>query len=176
MPIPQNTESDLRRLDRLQDRWVEQYRRLHRWYERLEQPIRVDLDDPEAGLDYYYAFFLNCLSLRDWLCNDDNWARVRGKSRGDVCQEVCAYVRNQHNTLYVCWHIANSNKHLVLDRGPHKGGQVALDRASGSEWDQGQDQWTGLKTVFIGNPLRDAHDLASKCIEAWDWYIEDKLC
>ena len=46
--------------------WREQYDRMLRWRERLRAPGGMD----EHRRDDYYAFFVVCYHLKDWLKND----------------------------------------------------------------------------------------------------------
>ncbi len=154
MPIPHDIESRLVQLSRSNERWVEQYRRVHRWYERLKQPMPASRSGPLAPLDYYYAFFLNCYHLQDWLGKDTDWPHLKEKEHAPLGPN-----------FVLCANIANANKHLNSD--PH------LNQVDWVEWDQRRDVWNGGPRAWIDG--RDALDLASKCVEKWDEYIRKWL-
>ena len=95
-------------------RWQEQWARVQRLYDRLNQlsvgkPAPVDA---EAELDDTYSFFLHCYHLKDWLKNDP--------SSGKTAQEIESLVTKIPD-LALCADIANSVKHLTLNRPPRSG-------------------------------------------------------
>jgi hypothetical protein len=86
--------------------WREQYDRMLRWLERLHEPGEVD----ERRCDDFYAFFLICYHLKDWI-KSDPWTR---QEVPEITAQVEKFV-NDHESLRVCADIANGVKHLVRD-------------------------------------------------------------
>ena len=84
--------------------WREQYDRMRRWYARLDVFAPVD----EHRVDDFYAFFVCCFHLRDWLMQDSGLE----KSFGPAAK---AFV-NDNFWLRICADIANGSKHLRLDK------------------------------------------------------------
>ena len=86
-------------------RWPEQYARMKRVLARARSAPPIS----EQAEDDYYAFFVWCYHLKDWLKNDDSIP----SSVGD---RVERYVKDKR-CLGICGALANGIKHLRRDRG-----------------------------------------------------------
>jgi len=74
---------------------------MQRWWERLHEPGAID----ERRRDDFYAFFVTCFHLKDWLKNDPGVPKPTG--------EQAETLVNNRQSLRVCADIANGVKHLV---------------------------------------------------------------
>src|SRR2546422_7357586 len=83
--------------------WREQYDRMLRWFERLHEPGIPD----ERRRDDYYAFFVICYHLKDWLQKDP---LVPASVRKSVEKFI-----DTSPSLRMCADITNGVKHLVQD-------------------------------------------------------------
>jgi hypothetical protein len=80
--------------------WREQYDRMKRWQTRLHEPGVAD----EQRRDDFYAFFVSCFHLKDWLKRDPSVPRLVGEKAEELINRP---------SLRVCADIANGVKHLV---------------------------------------------------------------
>lgn len=81
--------------------WHEQYDRMSRWWVRLHAPGEVN----EQRRDDFYAFFVICYHLKDWLKNDP-------AVPPPVVERVEQLV-NDKLSIRVCADIVNGVKHFV---------------------------------------------------------------
>ena len=93
-----------RSIDIESTRWGEQHARMIRWHSRLAQANR---DDVVEQVDEFYAFFICCYHLKDWIKNDEHL-------ESSVRNRVEAFV-NQSDALSLAGDITNGFKHLKRD-------------------------------------------------------------
>jgi hypothetical protein len=150
----------------------EQFYRLKRWYQRLEMINNNQIKNFNSTYHYedeFYAFFLNCYHLKDWIKNDESII-----SKGDVEDFI-----NKNNCLRICADICNGQKHLKLHRTrseciPKLGKRdlhFEYKKENPSTWSM-----IGMKFYIkteIG--IIDAFELASDCMEKWQEFIEKKI-
>jgi hypothetical protein len=89
-------------------KYVEQFERLIRWYERLK-PVaegRESPKSPEVHRDEIFAFFMNCHHLKDCIKNDPSAPHLKNL--------VEPYI-NRSVPLSICADICNGLKHLTID-------------------------------------------------------------
>jgi hypothetical protein len=82
--------------------WREQYDRMRRWYARLIVSAPVD----DCRVDDFYAFFVFCSHLRDWLKQDPTIDKKIGVDAKTLV--------DGDRWLGMCADIANGSKHLRL--------------------------------------------------------------
>lgn len=145
-------------------KWFEQFRRVKRWYTRFKsmdegRPDTLTLDD---YLDEVYAFFQNCYHLKDWIKNDDS-ININPKTVED-------FVKN-HQDLRICRDICNSTKHLELRSKKKKPEVVKRNiylKLSAPETPKISIKY-GIDT---NGGEKDAFELATKCLHAWQTFLE----
>lgn len=157
-------------------RYNEQYNRMMRWYRRFEEirwsryePRSVHVNAEEIFLrqtDEIYAFFLNCYHLKDWIKNDNT---VKESAREKIEEFI-----NENECLKICADICNSIKHLELKK--HRGPEN-MEMASTLWISVGSDSsyiYVEAK-INVNDNEWDAFELASKCIQKWQGFINNNL-
>jgi hypothetical protein len=146
-----------------------QFKRLGRWYERfknINDDQILDKSD-EFYLDDVIAFFINCYHLKDWIKNDP--------AATSVADKVEAYINNNLE-LSLCADICTSMKHLEFNRNylPRSGGKVSWNKKD-VKLKVGSGERIIATKYRLDTKLgpRDAFDIATKCIEAWDKFYSD---
>lgn len=93
----------------MENKYLEQWERVKRWYERLNDiKIPKNTNHQDELLDYYYAFLFNLYHLKDWV-------KISNKSKGKELEKM---FDKDHGTEYfkVCADLVNGIKHLEIDR------------------------------------------------------------
>jgi len=83
--------------------WVEQWKRVDRWRNKLQAARARDYIPADEMMDLFYAFFQNVFFIRDWLV-----------SSGVNKNKVRALFSSYH--LSVCRDIVNGSKHCIITR------------------------------------------------------------
>ncbi|MDO8676501.1 MAG: hypothetical protein Q7K16_02525 [Candidatus Azambacteria bacterium] len=148
--------------------FIEQYKRMERWHERLEITCSRIPDGfgPLEELDDVLAFFQNCYHLKDWVKNDD--------SSGIPGIDVENFVNNSE-FLKVCGDLCNGSKHLKITK-PKTHGDTKINRHVYLRHG-GHVNDPIVKREFIiksGENKYEALDLANKCIKEWKKFFNDK--
>ena len=146
-------------------KYQEQYNRLNRWYKRFKEINDGKIHDKPSEIyqDDVYAFFMNCHHLKDWIKNDT--------AAASVANNVENYINNNPD-LSLCADICNGVKHLRLisnrsGERPKFGKKVAKVHIG-----------SGPITIALKYEIKtdsgtiDAFDLATKCIKAWEIFIQ----
>jgi len=148
-------------------KYMEQYDRMRRWYEKLRSLAQGRPHDMPSDnyLDEVYAFFLNCHHLKDWIKHDPS-------VDGSVQQRVEPHIGSSR-PLRLCADLCNSLKHLRLTKTPRSGenpqfGRKRFGLALGSGPAVISLQYYEVET---GTGPIDALDLASQCVAAWDDFL-----
>lgn len=130
--------------------WREQYDRMQRWRARLsEQPADID-----RGLDDFYAFFVVCFHLKDWLQGDP---AVDGTVKGNVE----GYASSQL-WLGLVADLANGTKHGLVDKTPRYDAPARLSESG------------GRIVVTHGRHVYPALRVVESGIRAWDRFLHDE--
>jgi len=149
--------------------YMEQFERVKRWYERFRGISQGRLHDRPS--DYYqdevYAFFLNCYHLKDWIKNDESVGAA-------AKMEVESFI-DQNEELKLCADICNAIKHLRLtttrsDQDPRFGRRLFHVGLGGPETTVSVDY-----TIDTSSGPVDAFELATKCLQAWENFIESHI-
>lgn len=91
------------------ENYIEQWKRVQRWYRRLNDiKIPKNRNQQDEVLDYYYAFLINLYHLKDWV-------KISNKSKGNELENM---FDKDHGTEYfkVCADLVNGIKHLTTKR------------------------------------------------------------
>lgn len=93
-------------------KWEEQWARMSRWLQRLQQfREKVPFDrDAAYYLDDIHAFFVEVHSFKDWLINDDEFRAASKVEKNEIESVVSSSL-----TLKIFADIANGKKHLKPD-------------------------------------------------------------
>jgi hypothetical protein len=140
--------------------WHDQWRRVERWYRRLE-PISADPPETEPeksdALDVVFAFFMNCFHLCDWLENDPTAPPGAG-----------AHVK-ANKALRICRDLCNGLKHYRLD--PRRSTTTyqrlgttgtTMTQSSPGRW------WIELEP---GGERLDMFGVAAECMALWARFV-----
>lgn len=133
--------------------WSGQLERVRRWHNRLMAAARGETYLESDLNDFAFAFFQNCLHLRDWV------------------QQTSSIPRSDLDVLFarvemkVCRDLANGTKHLNITR-PSVDAEFSIVR----EYDP-QARYRYRPVVFAGDERHDLLDLACRCLEAWESFL-----
>jgi hypothetical protein len=144
--------------------WHQQYKRMMRWRERLDEPGH----DEQRRHDDFYAFFVTAYHLADWIKNDTAIA-------DDIREAVWGF--RHTGMLAIAADVANGYKHLARDRKPKVDGsaRVAVQGTFAiSEGDEPPQAWQHW-VVVVGEtmPMQDAYELADRCIMEWNTFLDE---
>ena len=133
--------------------WRNQFHRLQRWHSRV---TRLGPGTSPDEQDILYAFFQNCLALRDWLKHSGAVSAV----------DVDKFVRSNRELL-LCRDLANGTKHYELS-SPSIDANFFLCREyvppSSAASRSGRDS---RPVICSGGTKSDLFDLADTCMELW---------
>ena len=151
--------------------WREQYDRMLRWFERLHEQGEID----ERRRDDFYAFFLICFHLKDWLKNDP----AVQQSLPDIDKTVEAFI-NGKPALRLCADLANGVKHLARDK-PNTVRfaddallSVAPSAFQTDAFDAGSFQVSGEIVAKAAGQRWDAEMVASSCVAHWQNFLRSE--
>jgi hypothetical protein len=137
-------------------RWHQQYDRMKRARSRIRLAVNADQETE----DEYYAFFVWCFQLKDWLQKDAIVPQ-------DVRNHVETFVEGS-KALRICADVANGVKHLRADRR-HRvdpDSRLSAITAGPDATDIGD-----RIVVVVDRAYRDAAEVADSCIAAWEGFL-----
>jgi len=145
--------------------YLNQYARVKRWYNRLEQINngKQHIHPSDYYQDEVLAFFMNCYHLKDWLKNDSSFNKDN--------EAIEAFVRNSNN-LSICGDLANGAKHLLITR-PKLDSETSIGSRAFS-LNIGGDELPKISIryqVISEENACDAFELATKCLQEWEGFI-----
>jgi hypothetical protein len=145
-------------------RWPEQYRRMRRWRERLDEPMQNE----ERQRDDFYAFFVAAYHLSDWIGGDTTVA-------DDVRRIVWDYRKT--GALGLAGDVANGFKHMERRQGAENYDRAAHVSAipDAFQLDMMQLDTAQLGTFVIAGDQtwEDALEIADRCIASWDAFLRE---
>lgn len=151
------------------DPYFEQYKRMERWFQKLER-IENGIENEEFSSteykDSYVVFFLNCYHLHDYLEEDPN-ANV---TESQVDSFIAA-----NNCMELCGDICNAEKHLNLNSSGITGEHPEIDDGALIEVNPsgGNNNLTASLEIHLDNgTTMDAYQLAKDCIDAWKNFFQ----
>jgi hypothetical protein len=139
-----------------------------RWFERLHEAGVVD----ERRCDDFYAFFVICYHLKDWIKNDP---RVRQEAP-TVADSVVAFV-DEKQSLRMSADIANGVKHLVRNNptrvkiDPNALLSVAQPAFQADAFQEDAFQVSGEIVVKALDQKWDAEMIAGHCVAHWQNFL-----
>lgn len=166
------------------NRWKEQYDRVRRWYEKTrtvdfyekfkdkeyrdDRQILIDLflhqnSITDEGLDIYYAFFINCFHLKDWL-----------KHSNVLAVDLINDFFHKNEYMKLCHIICTGSKHLVisnekiLDPKAIYGHRVEYDPSRANTENNGDIK---TRLIHINTRTYDLMDLSKDCMQAVDNFL-----
>jgi hypothetical protein len=138
---------------------------MRRWHARLGAASGVD---EAQQVDDFYAFFVCCYHLKDWIKNDDAVPET-------VRREVESFV-NHSPTLALLSDITNGFKHLKRDRPARVDAAArvsAIVNPSLGAFVLGESRLGGI--VVLGDQGRqDAKQVADRCLKDWNDFLQSK--
>jgi hypothetical protein len=156
----------------------EQFERVRRWYERFKSinDGQIHNKNSDFYLDDVYAFFINCFHLMDWIANDDTVVLDSKSDKGEKEEYIREYTKTV-DELKLCRDLCISVKHLYLKNKPYsKQEPKIVNKSAKLHVGTGQDIIEMRYTINTSSGLRDAYDIATKCMEAWDkFYFDNNL-
>lgn len=146
--------------------WREQYDRMRRWYARVNEFAPVD----EHRIDDFYAFFVCCFHLRDWLKQDSGLDKKIGA-------DAQAFVNN-NRWLRICADIANGAKHLRRNRPARIDAGARVEKTTLTFPTAGFSPEAFLSRDFIVVPADGtmwiALGIAKNAVAAWDNFLGER--
>ncbi len=155
----------------------EQFKRMKRWYERIKKidqgmPHNLSFINLPSGYFYdeFYAFFVNCYHLRDWIENDDTVKPLE-------LEKKVEHFMKQNKCMCVCRDICIGIKHLEQKSSTWSGQvpkfkrrELSLSLVGGPKPIINVKFYIETKTGTI-----DAFELASECVRKWGEFIKDNI-
>lgn len=145
-------------------KWVEQFDRVKRYYERFKQINEGEGTSRNSAYyeDDVYSFFINCYHLKDWIENDPAVAIKK--------QEVENYI-NTNPALQICADMCNGAKHLSRVPSQIRSGKPrSIDyKAYSLSLGAGPAQ---LRIKFFVDD-QDAFKIATECMQKWEDFIKN---
>ncbi|MDD5155159.1 MAG: hypothetical protein PHF11_01575 [Candidatus Omnitrophica bacterium] len=149
-------------------KWVEQYDRMIRWYERIKNINHGILHNRDSRFyeDEVHAFFINCYHLKDWILHDKTLKIIeKDKKLKDFI--------NNSSPLKICHDICNGLKHLELDKPKIDKNTQFKSRHYSLELGGEKLILSAKYSIQCGGKTFDAFSLATSCIEAWKDFIKN---
>jgi len=156
-------------------KYQQQFARMKRWYERIEKINQGEPHDlsyinlsPDCYYDEFYAFFVNCYHLRDWIENDET-VKLPEKDVKDFIEG--------HECMRVCHDICIGIKHLKQKSTPLSGQVPEIKRRELSLHLKGGPKPIINTKLFIETEtgIIDAFELASRCVREWEEFIRGNI-
>lgn len=142
-----------------EEKYIEQYERVWRWYRRFEK-INNNTEHDMASDNYQdevYAFFINCYHLKDWIKNDPT-------SEIDS-QQVEDFIEKS-NYLKICGEFCNGFKHCLVKKARIRNREFSLLMGGG------QKVLAKVRYHITYNDKDyDAFELATNCLKEWDNFL-----
>lgn len=141
---------------------IEQYNRIHRWFNKINNlSSERDLNLNDLG----YSFFTCCWHLWDWISKDETLnLEVRKLAEG--------FAKNSEY-LKICEGICVSSKHAVISdtrvqRDTSLNTAMYVHNISGP----GAAHVSAKLFVYVGTKKYDFCDFAKSCINEWDSFFK----
>jgi hypothetical protein len=152
------------------NKYMEQFRRMQRWYEQFKKIDQGTSPDrtTEEYTDIVYAFFQNCYHLKDWIRNDDTVKLPKGF---DIDKDFI----NRNPCMLLLADICNATKHLKRDNERSKQRPEFVSKKFARTIGESEPflkiNWNiNTKTGNI-----DAFQLATECKQKWEEFINKNI-
>jgi hypothetical protein len=143
--------------------WREQYDRMRRWYARLTEFVSVD----DHRVDDFYAFFVCCFHLKDWLKQDSAIDKRIGTDAEALVNSVLS--------LRLCADVTNGFKHLKRNKPPQIDAEARVEKTTLTFDTAGFSPEAFLSQDFIIVPADGtawiALKIAENAVAAWDSFL-----
>jgi hypothetical protein len=151
-----------------QHKYLEQFERVRRWYQQFQEVSQGRLHDKPSDFyqDIVYAYFMNCYHLKDWIKNDPASSSSSAKVENFI---------NTTSEMALCADICNGLKHLVFNgRYKPRSGQNPQFGKKHFKVSLGTQPTTIAieYTIDTASGPVDAFNLATKCLEAWETFLQ----
>jgi hypothetical protein len=148
---------------------MEQLERTRRYLKRLRQiyaEVPYLSDTREYYADDVLSFFIHCYHIKDWI--------IRLNRLGVTQKDVDAFI-GAHDELKICADLCNGIKHCQLTQPPRTGRQphLAAWEFISSGINDEMDTTRGKFHILANGVFHDALDLAERCMQLWDNYVND---
>lgn len=148
--------------------WEDQWLRAQRWHGRLVKEVQREaiLGGKDAGLDYVYAFFMNCYHVQDWVLRSGYRSKVelveffRRNVEMDLCRSICHSAKHfERNTGTVT---STATQQPIYSSGYPTGRRV-------------QPIW-GEHWMIVDDKHRehDMFELADRCMSLWMEFLRPR--
>ena len=148
--------------------WTEQWERTKRWHVLLDEvPRRAAFLGADAGLDFVYAFFLNCYHVQDWVQRSGyrskaQLAQLFGEPEMELCRSICHSVKHFERDFGTVTSTA-SEQITVGWIGPVAEAKPQRQPFAGIRWVIKDEQGRS----------HDMFELADRCMELWTDFLRD---
>jgi hypothetical protein len=141
--------------------WKGQHERMLRWHGRVLEAGNLSASPDE--LDFLLAFFESCFHLRDWLL-----------ASNAIDQQSLDALFQSSPELRVCRDLANGFKHHSISRPSVDAQFSVVNEYVPKNWPSGNAYPNGRWVVLAGNHQFGLVELASRCIAAWQQFLQSK--
>jgi hypothetical protein len=146
---------------------MEQLERTRRYLKRLRQiyaGVPYISDTREYYADDVLSFFIHCYHIKDWIIR----LNLLGVTQNDVDEFI-----NAHDELKICADLCNGTKHCELTQRPRTGRQPHLAGRQFMSSGINDEMHTihGKFHILANGVFHDALDLAERCMQLWDNYV-----
>jgi hypothetical protein len=149
----------------------EQFERVKRYYERLKQinngiPPCKDGVYEVSFLDEFYAFFVFCRHLEDWIKHDKS---VNFHDKKNILRKLM----DRNECLTICRDICNGIKHLepFQYKGKFDNNQKVSLKIKNGKW----ESILVKHYVLTREGKKDAFELATECLNKWEEFIRENI-
>jgi hypothetical protein len=146
---------------------MEQLERARRYLMRMREMYQSApyQEDKEQFADDVLSFFIHTYHIRDWIAELNKL--------GIKKDAVDAFI-NQHEELQICADLCNGFKHCKLrssrsGREPHLASRSFISTGTNDVMHNTQCKFG----IFTGDKFVDALELAERCVELWDSFVEE---
>lgn len=167
------------------NRWEEQYERIKRWYEKtqkidyLEELRKKQYQNDnqllallflhensitDEGLDIFYAFFINCYHLKDWLWHSKA-----------LPTDIVGDFFDKNEAMKICHIICTGSKHLEITNPKILNKNSTYQTRE--EWDPSRSKndesgYVKTRLISINGATYDMLDLSKKCMQELDKFLD----
>jgi len=140
------------------EKWREQFERIKRWYQRIQEIDNTKIRISDDDLDFYYAFFINCFHLYDWM-----------KKSNSIPIDKINNFFFKNNSMLMCRDLCLGAKHFSINK-PSKG----LDRLHIAREYLGKDLPEGkTKLILFQNGIHHLQDIANNCMKSLENFLRE---
>ncbi len=139
---------------------------MKRWHARISASTSFEPRD----VDDFYAFFVWCFHLKDWLKNDP-------AVDADIRQVVEAFLATRTVALRLCADVANGSKHFVIDKYVRHSPDARVERLladSDISLDLPVSPDQDMLIIYADDVAWPALWVANRCVQVWEEFLVKK--